>query len=557
MDEPRQAVDVVVAGSGAAALTAALTASVGGLGVLILEKSDRIGGTSAMSGAGTWVPANHHARAAGMADSAAEALTYLRSASPPGWADAEDALWQAFVSEAPHMLAFVERHTPLRYGLTGEPDPIAEAPGGKARGRMVSPHPLSRRLVGRYGRLIRRSTLPHHFSYLEAHHFDLYHQPFRSAFRLAPHLLWRLLTNSAGQGSALITGLLKGCLDHGCRILLNARVVSLLSDLPGGTVSGVVVEENGHPYPVFARRGVVLATGGFEWDAEMRGQYFPGPLDRIGSPRSNQGDGQRLAASVGAELARMDQANVYPTLPAIYEGRPHGMPMTFQAEPHAIVVDRHAHRFASEYDYNIGEALDRRDPESGAPLHLPAWVIADRRFLRRSAVFRFHAAKEPGWIRRAESLAALARKAGLPEAALQATVERFNSFCRAGQDADFRRGESAWERSKAGPWINGANPTLGAIEAPPFFAIPFNRSLLGTKGGARTNAHGQVLRPDGSLIAGLYCAGNAMANPIGTRALGAGTTIGPCMTWGYICGNALVRANRTITVTGGKLGDTC
>jgi 3-oxosteroid 1-dehydrogenase len=544
VDKASEVVDVVIVGSGAAALTAALTVAAGGLGVLILEKTDRIGGTSAMSGAGTWIPANHHARAAGIADSEAEALTYLRSASPAGWAESEDALWQSFVANAPRMLEFVERHTPLRYGLTREPDPIAEAPGGKLGGRMVSPHPLSRRVVGRYSRLIRRSTLPHRFSYLESHRYDIYHEPFRSALRFAPRLIWRFLTDTAGQGNALVTGLLKGCLDHGCRIVLEARAVSLLTGEPGGSVNGVVVEEKGVRRRILARRGVVLATGGFEWDAGMRERFFPGPLDRIGSPRGNEGDGQRLAASVGARLERMDQANVYPTLPTVYEGRPHGLPMTFQAEPHAIVVDRNARRFVSEYDYNIGEALDRREPLSGEPVHLPAWVIADRRFLRRSPAFRFYAAKEPGWVRRAPSLAALARLIGLPETALLATVERFNGFCSAGRDQDFHRGESAWERSKAKPGPAGSNPTLAPVEQAPFVAIPLNRSLLGTKGGARTDSNGRVLRADGSLIGGLYCAGNAMANPIGTRALGAGTTIGPCMTWGFICGNALLRANR-------------
>ncbi len=544
MNEAGEIVDVVVVGSGAAALTAALTAAVGGLSVLILEKTDRIGGTSAMSGAGTWIPANHHARAAGIADSEGEALAYLRSASAPGWAASEDQLWQHFVAEAPRMLAFVERHTPLRYGLTGEPDPMAEAPGGKLGGRMVSPYPLRRGLVGRYSRLIRRSTLPHRFSYLETHRFDLYHQPFRTVLSLGPRLLWRLVTNSAGQGNALIVGLLNGCLEHGCRLALGHRAVSLLTDEADGSVTGVAVEAAGRRRPILARRGVVLATGGFEWDPEMRERYFPGPLDRLGSPSGNTGDGQRLAASVGARLERMDQANVYPTLPTFYEGRLHGLPMTFQAEPHAILVDRAAQRFVSEYDYNIGEALDRRDPETGKPRHLPAWVIADRRFLRRSRIFRHYAAKEPGWVRRAPDLARLAVLAALPEAALAATVARFNGFCAAGRDEDFQRGESAWERGKAKRASDGRNPTLGPITEPPFLAIPLNRSLLGTKGGARTNPSGQVLRTDGSLIGGLYCAGNAMANPIGTRALGAGTTIGPCMTWGYICGNALLKANR-------------
>ncbi len=144
-----QTFDVIVAGSGSAALTAALTAAVAGLKVLVLEKTALLGGTSAMSGAGIWVPANHLAAAAGFSDSPQDALTYLRHASPGGWRDVEDALWQSFVDAAPNMLEFVERHTPLRFSLTNEPDPMAEHPGGKLGGRMVSPQLLGRRILGR------------------------------------------------------------------------------------------------------------------------------------------------------------------------------------------------------------------------------------------------------------------------------------------------------------------------------------------------------------------------------------------------------------------------
>ena len=530
------AYDFVVVGSGAAALVAALVASAGGLRVLILEKTGKIGGTSAMSGAGTWIPANHLARAAGIADSAEEALTYLRSAAPDGWAGQEEPLWRAFVTQAPRMLEFVERHTPLRFELTDEPDIFAEHPGGKPEGgRMVSPRALSRRLVGRYARALRRSTLPHIFTYGEMKHADPYHHPVRAAFRLLPRLAYRMVTNSAGQGSALVTGLLKGCLDHGCRVELDAPVLRLLQD-GSGRVTGVQLDGR----QVEASRGVLLATGGFEWDPAMLAAHFPGPLDRLGSPRSNTGDGQRMAAEAGVRLDRMDQANICPTLPTTYEGQPHGLPMIFQAEPHAILVNRHGRRFASEYDFNLGEWMDQREAD-GSPRHLPAWLIADRRFLRGSMPLRHYARKQGGWVRRAGSIARLADAIGVPPAALVGTVARFNGFCAAGHDADFHRGEGAWQRFKAGigPGTDG-NPALGAIEQGPFVAIPFNRSILGTKGGARTDDRGRALRPDGSLVPGLFCAGLAMANPIGTRTVGSGTTIGPNMTWGFIAASTVL-----------------
>ncbi|HZS84940.1 MAG TPA: FAD-dependent oxidoreductase [Stellaceae bacterium] len=534
--------DVVIVGSGSAALSAALRAAVGGLRVTILEKTELLGGTSAMSGAGTWIPANHHARAAGIEDSVEEAIAYIRAASPEGWQQEEDDRWVAFARTAPVMLRFLEEHTPLRFALTHEPDIFAECPGGKRQGRMLSPLPLRKALLGAYAKKLRASTLPHLFTYHEAYDGDLYHHPLQAGLRFGHRLLYRLTTQRRGQGSALITGLLKGCLDNRCRIETGARVVELMMQPDGAGVAGVVAERGGVRRPYLARRGVVLATGGFEWDDALLDRYFPGPLDWRGSPRANEGDGQRLAASAGAALARMDQANIYPALPTRYEGRPHGIPLIFQAEPHAIVVDRNGRRFVSEYDYNIGEALDRRDPLTGMPKHLPAWVVADRRFLRQAPPLLWYARQKPNALVRASSLPELAAKIGLPPAALEQTVARFNGFCAAGRDLDFHRGESVWEQFKAG----GPGRAMAPLEQPPFLAMPLNRSILGTKGGARTNERGQVLRPDGSVIPGLYAAGLAMANPIGTRAIGAGTTIGPNLTWGFICGESLLRDNRAL-----------
>jgi 3-oxosteroid 1-dehydrogenase len=535
--------DVVIVGSGAAGLAAALTASAAGARVLILEKSELIGGTSAMSGAGTWIPCNRLAREAGLPDSKEEALTYLRAGSPEGWAQTEEPLWQSFIDHAAEMVDFVEANTPIRYQLLAEPDPQAEKPGGKVAGRMISPFPLSRRLLGKLGGKLRRSTLPHLFTYHELVTEDLYHAPLASIVRCAPRLIARLLKGERGQGSALIIGLLRGCLDRGCLLSLESRVMELILDAQGG-VRGVKVRIGERSYTVEARRGVVLATGGFEWDSELLHRHFPGGVERIGSPRSNEGDGQKLAKKAGAKLERMDQANIYPLLPIIYEGWLHGMPVTFQAEPHAIVVNGKAQRFVSEYDYNIGEALDRRDPSTGRPVNLPAWVIGDHRVWRASPVLRWYAAKDPGWVKEADTLAGLAALVGLEPAPLEANVSRWNAFCDRGKDEDFHRGESIWERYKSKHSNESRNRTLGKIEQAPFIAMSINRSTVGTKGGARTNARGEVLRENGSVIGGLYAAGNAMANPIGTRALGAGTTIGRCMSWRYICARSRLSSNR-------------
>ncbi|ODN71224.1 FAD-binding protein [Methylobrevis pamukkalensis] len=437
------------------------------------------------------------------------------------------------------MLAFVESATPLKFRLTDEPDPMAERPGGKAKGRMVSPEPISRRLLGPLARKLRRSTLPHIFSYQEMLSADPYHTPIRAGLKLWPKLAWRLLTGIRGQGNALMTGLLKGCLDAGCRIETGARGLELVADEAGG-VTGVVFQQGARRRRVAASRGVVLAAGGFDWNEAMRAAHFPGPFDRIGGPAGNEGDAHVMAEAAGAALTRMDQANVFPCLPTRYEGRRHGLPMVFQGEPHSILVGRHGRRFVSECDYNVGEELDRRDPETGEGIHLPAWVIADSRFPKTSLMFRWYARYEPDWIVRGHTIADLAGRIGLPAAELEASVARFNGFCAKGHDADFQRGESKWEAKKFG----GTAVQLKPIEVGPFLALTFNRSIIGTKGGVATNEKGQALRPDGSVVAGLYAAGLTMANPIGTRALGAGTTIGPNLTWGFIAAETLLKDNR-------------
>jgi 3-oxosteroid 1-dehydrogenase len=531
--------DALVLGSGAAGLTAALTAAAAGLRVTVVEASDRLGGTSAMSGAGTWIPANHHAAAAGIADSPAEALAYIRAAAPEGWAEAEDALWQRLVEAAPAMLRFVEAHSPLRFALTPEGDPLRDLPGAKPRGRMLSPLPLSRWRAGRFAFRIRRSTIPEIFTYHEAVTTDLYHHPYRTAFGLWPRLAWRLLTNARGKGTALITGLLRGCLDAGVRIETGARAMELLLDADG-TVTGAVVEHRGARHRIGARRGVVIATGGFEWDGEMRARHFPGAVDYLGSPPGNAGDGHRMAATAGAALDRMDQATLTPSVPTRHGGRLMALPVPFHTEPNAIIVNRHGNRFVNELRFNIGEAIDERDAD-GMPRQLPCWVIGDARLLDRLPPVRWAAQADPGWLRRAESVAALAAMIGLDPAVLAATIARYNAAAAAGRDAAFGRPSAADAAASGDRRRRGG---LEAIVRPPFLAMPFNRSILGTKGGPRTNAEAEVLRPDGSIIAGLFAAGASSANPIGTRGVGTGTTIGPYMAWGYVAGQALARRNR-------------
>ncbi|TPK60114.1 FAD-dependent oxidoreductase [Mesorhizobium sp. B2-4-19] len=537
MAETDGACDVLVAGSGSAGLAAALRTSAAGLSTIIVERAGLIGGTTAISGAAIWIPANHHAAVAGLADDRERALTYIRAVAPEGWRETEDALWRSFVDEAPNMLAFLEKETPLRFSLIKEADPYLEKTGAVRMGRMLSPRILRRKLAGPYARILQPPSLPHVFTFQEMLELDPFHHPVEAAFKRLPHLFWRWLTGAKGMGTALVTGLLRGCLDHGCRIALETRAIAPIVET--GRVRGLVVEAEGRKRNILARKGVVLATGGFEWDAEWREKHFPGHCDFLGSPSRNDGDAHRIAVEAGAELAHMDQANITGGLPLDASRRPFGISSFFHQEPNAIVVNRHGRRFVNEYRFNLGEVIDERDPSTGQPAHLPAWLVSDQAFLENLPIVRHFAARNPGWTRKAQTIAALAEATRLPADELARTIERFNASCASGVDEQFHRENVASGATKARPGKSRLSP----IQKAPFIAIPFNRTIVSTKGGPRTDAGGRVLRPAGSLVEGLYCAGAAMANPFGTWAVGAGTTLGPNMTWGYICANSIIFAN--------------
>ena len=526
--------DVVVVGSGAAGLSAALRAQYLGAKVLVIEKAPVIGGTTAMSGGCIWVPNHHHQSKLGVSDSPEEAMAYIRAVSPEGWHNSEEAQWRAFVDEAPKMLKFVEDLTPINFVPNREPDPYAEAEGGKSFGRNISAGALRTGLVGPWKNKIRLPAVNIELNYEEIVDTFFYSQPRRWALKFAPRLLWRRLRGMRTRGNALTIGLLRGCMDIGVTLWTSATAEQL--NIKNGRITGVRVNHNGEQVHLKTATGIILASGGFEWNTEMMARYFPGPVEWTASPDTNTGDGQRMAAEVGAQLDHMDQALVMGTTPVTYEKRSqHGLPAADYFLPHSMVVNNRGKRFVNEKQMNVGLAFDERDPETGEPIHLPAWRIYDAQFATKYP----HALPNKGqngifyW---AETLTELASKIGVDAEGLEKTAARFSNFARNGIDEDFSRGASIWDRNRGGDPSHNPNPTLGTIEVPPFYAMPFKASFLGTKGGSRTDAKGRVLRPDGSVIAGLWAAGNVMANSFGSKGVGAGTTLGPCLTWGYIAG---------------------
>ena len=273
MDEHEH--DVIVIGSGAAGLSAALSAGARGSRVLVLEKSQLVGGTTALSGGGTWVPCHHHQAAIGATDSREEALDYIRAIAPQGWHNVEEPLWRAFVDCAPEMLAFVEAKSPLRFAPSLEPDPYVEAPGGKRFGRMLSPRPISALSLGSWRKRIRGPMFSPWINYEEVHDSYFYAQPKRILLRLAPRMLYRMVTGKRVMGNALVVGLSRGCLQNGCAIWTDASALRLI--WRDGRIAGVELERGGEPLEVRARKGVVLASGGFEWNQQMMAEHLPGP----------------------------------------------------------------------------------------------------------------------------------------------------------------------------------------------------------------------------------------------------------------------------------------
>jgi len=525
--------DVVVAGSGGSGLCAALTASVLGSRVLVVEKASVIGGTTALSGGGTWVPGNHYAAQLGASDSREEALRYIRAVSPEGWHNEDDARWMSFVDHAPRMLEFLETHSPLEFGPTRDPDPYVEAPGGKAFGRMVSPRPISKSILGAWKKRLRGPAYVRGLNYEEVVDTTLNVMPLRWLVRYAPRLAARTLLGKTTMGNALVVGLLKGCLQAGCEIWTESAVTRLVQT--DGRIGSVDVCRSNETTRISVKKGVVLACGGFEWNDEMMAKHFPGDFGWRGSPQTNTGDGHRIAVEMGAKLDRMDQALIYGTTPSRYEGTIRGVPASDYTLPHSMIVNASAERFMNEKHMNIGLAFDERNIDTGLPVNLPAWRIYDSQYRKKYP----HMLPKSGLgATRYEdrTLEGLARQIGLQPAALVEAAKRFSAFAHRGVDDDFGRGTSYWDRERLGDPRQLPNPTLGSIEAAPFYAYPFKPSFLGTKGGPRTNERGQVVDEHEHAIAGLYAAGNLIANPFGSKGVGAGSTIGPVLTWGHICG---------------------
>lgn len=553
--------DVLVAGSGASGMSAAITARYRGLDVLIVEKEPRFGGTTARSGGWLWIPGTSLARAYGIEETPEQARTYLRHEAGNNF---DAARVDAFLSAGPEAVDFFTSKTSLQFDMPLVfPDYHAEAPGGAQGGRSMVTRPFDGRELGD---LIKTLGMPLPeltvFGMMlgsgkEIIHFMRVTKSLTSAAyvakRLSRHLMDVLrygrgmtLTN----GNALAGRLAKSALDLGIPMWLSSPVRELTVE--NGAVTGAIVTREGRDVRVRARQGVVLACGGFPHDVERRKKMFPhaptGNEHYSPGPTGNTGDGLRLAESAGGRVEnRLPNAAAWVpvSLTTRKDGSKGVMPHFIdRAKPGVIAVMRDGKRFANEgnsYHDFVQAMVKAAKPGE----EIAAYLVCDHKTLRKYGLGCVPPFPMPlghhlctGYLMRGDTLEALAAKAGIDAKTFTGTVAQFNATAQQGHDAAFGKGSKAYNRYQ-GDAMHGPNPCVAPLESGPFYAIKMVIGDLGTYAGIVTDENARALDAEGRVIPGLYAAGNDMASIMGGNYPGAGITLGPALTFGYIAGRHL------------------
>lgn len=556
-----QEVDILVVGSGAGGLLSALVAAENGASVLVIEKEALWGGTSATSGAGIWIPASDQARAAGFDDKPEDAFTYVRALSAE---NVPDANIRAYVENAAPMLRWMGEHTQLTYCAFPYPDYHAENPGGSPTGfRTHMPLPMDGKALGKDVETLRfASPAASLFGYLNWHFDETYMLLFRQKgwwWHLAKSLArywfdWPFRFKSRKDrrltlGNALTGGLRLALNDKKVPIWLESPMIELVKD--GGRVSGAVVSRKGKPVRIAARKAVILAAGGFDKNQEMRNEHAPLYKTALysGGTSGNTGDSIRAGQSIGADTLNMQSAWAAPVF--YVPGEDRGRLSTIErALPGCIMVNQSGERYLNEAaSYHIvGQQMARREAEHGDAS--PSWFVFDHRFRHKYPVGPL-LPLVPDWaqngmvksiLKRGRTIAELAEAMKVDPARLAATLERFNAHAAKGEDPDFHRGEAAYDKMYGDHSVT-PNPSLKPIEKGPFYAMPIYPGDIGTNGGLRTDERARVIDEKGSPIRGLYAIGNNAASAMGESYPGAGVTIGPALTFGYLAARDALGVN--------------
>lgn len=572
--------EVLVVGSGAGGLAAAATAGVEGLKTLVVEKDSHFGGTSATSGGVAWIAESPHARREGIADTIEAARTYIEACIEKYGRRYDAARIDSYLVNGPLMVDFLEARTRMRWaGVSYFPDYHPELPGHNDRARALNPaeydaqklpKELRRNLKWPWTKITFMGLQVSAASREQKHFYNASRSPVSAAYvawllakqvrDLALYGRSKRLVN----GNAVIAMLAHSCHDFGIPIWVSSPAVDLIRE--DGRVVGATVEHQGARVRVNASRGVVLASGGFAWDAERRRQLYP-HVQRgaqhfpVGTP-ADTGDGARMAEAVGAAFgAEVSNAAAWAPATAVpqRDGTVLNLPhQRTYAKPGAIAVTRKGVRFTNDaIDYHdmVQEMIRACEGER----EVEAFVVADHRAVRKYGFgivvkpypFPIRPHLKAGYLFRGRTIAELADRAGIDRDNLVRTVERFNQFARLGQDPDHHRGETEYDRLQGDPECR-PNPVLAPIERGPFYALLLQPGDTGSFAGLKTDAQAQVLDAGGATIPGLYAVGNDMESIFSGDYPGGGVTIGPAMVFGYIAARHLAGKDIPTASSGGS-----
>ncbi|MDR6688634.1 succinate dehydrogenase/fumarate reductase flavoprotein subunit [Arthrobacter sp. 1088] len=525
-------VDVVVAGSGAAGLVAAITAAHSGANVLVLESADEFGGTTALSGGRVWIPGYRSTT-----DNIETGLQYMRQIYSPKYPE----MVEASARTAPEMADFVEATTPHRWvACPNYPDYHTDLPGSRAGGRCFDMVPLETDSLVPEARQVR---IPPGYTPITHEDWESWRYP---SYYDQAQIEERRNRDIRTAGVALATALVDGAVRAGAQLVSSAALIGAHVDKEGAIESVDVRVAGVNGIVRIQTRALVLATGGYDQDPDLKNQLLPEPLAVSAAAPENTGTTLKLAGKLGAALDNTEEGWWMPMVQVPGETLkgaeyPRGL-VRERGAPRQILVNRQGRRFVDEASpYNeLGKALHKRAQDGTYP-NRDAFLIFDEVFRQKYALPGLAPSGEvPSHVTQAESLEKLASAVGIDANGLQETVTRWNESCKNAVDPDFGRGSNAYDRYYGDPAQPEA-PNFGPIDRAPYYAVRMLPGTIGSKGGPVTDVNANVLRPDGTAIAGLYAAGNAAAFWTGDGYPGPGATLAVGMTFGYRAGKAIAK----------------
>lgn len=545
-----EVVDFLVVGSGGGSMCSALVMRQHGKSVLILEKTEFVGGTTARSGGVMWIPNNRFMKRDGVDDSFEKAQAYLDSVvgNPNDAPGTSRERRRKYLEEAPRMVDFLVDQGIKLSRASYWPDYYDDRPGGSEAGRTVIAELFNVNELGPWKQKLRpgmMATAGDPPAYVEEgmklRNLKVSSESKATMLKIGLRMIGAKLTGKhyVTAGAALQGRMLQAALKAGVEFRTNSAVEELIVE--DGTVTGVRTVKDGRPWRVGARLGVLVNAGGFARNQQMRDRYQPGTKAAWSNvPEGDTGEMIQEMARLGARLGQMEEMVGYQSSIAPGTEKDPVKPglQSALASPHAILVDQTGVRYQNEGGSYMAFCRGMLERNKTVPA-VPSWGVFDAQHLRRYGVPGTMSGAvgrrwiEQGHIRKADSLEALAKHINVDPAALKATVERFNGFVAKNRDEDFHRGERAYDRWLGDP-THKPSSTLGAISEGPFYAIPVVPGDVSTYGGVVTDADARVTREDGSVIPGLYATGVSTASVMGRAYPGAGASVGPSFTWGFI-----------------------